>query len=168
VGFAGTRSRSVRDSVGRRGSAEGEWSCRGTSHFRAVCGRFHRVTAARNGGERESISVAVKRSTIIMAPPHRGQVPTAGAGGSAEDRLLRADGLGRGCEQLEAERQESGPLAVGEKPEVSNANKARGSRWSRKRRRNSSTGRVSRRFLFLWAESRQRKVTLPSANETSR
>ena len=37
--------------------------------------------------------------------------------------------------------------------------KPRGSRWSRKRRRNSSTGRVIRRFLLPCAESLQRKVT---------
>jgi len=42
-----------------------------------------------------------------------------------------------------------------------------GNRWSRKRRRNSSTGRVMSLFLLPWAESRQRKVTLPSARATS-
>ena len=42
-----------------------------------------------------------------------------------------------------------------------------GSRWSRKRRRNSSTSRVMSRFLLPCAESRQRKVMLPSEKATS-
>jgi hypothetical protein len=45
--------------------------------------------------------------------------------------------------------------------------KLRGSRWSRKRRRNSSTGRVRSRCLLACAESRQRKVTLPRSRATS-
>ena len=37
--------------------------------------------------------------------------------------------------------------------------KPRGSRCSSQRRRNSSDGRLMTRVLFLWAESRQRKLT---------
>ena len=45
--------------------------------------------------------------------------------------------------------------------------KPRGSRCSRKRRKNSSTARVMTLFLLPWAESRQRKVTLPSERATN-
>ena|ERR1700731_2688640 len=43
-----------------------------------------------------------------------------------------------------------------------------GSRCNRKRRKNSSTDRGSNFCSLLWAESRQRNVTVPSANETRR
>src|ERR1035441_3900557 len=46
-------------------------------------------------------------------------------------------------------------LRLARKPKLRMRTKPRGSRWSRKRRRNSSTGRVSRRCLLAWAESRQ-------------
>jgi len=40
-------------------------------------------------------------------------------------------------------------------------------RWSRKRRRNSSTVRDMSLFLLPWAESRQRKVTVSLERATS-
>jgi hypothetical protein len=46
--------------------------------------------------------------------------------------------------------------------------KPSGSRCSRKQRKNSSSDRVSNFCSLLWAESRQRNVTFPSANETRR
>ena len=42
------------------------------------------------------------------------------------------------------------------------------SRYRRKRRRNSSNDTVKSFCSLLWAESRQRKVTFPSVNETRR
>ena len=58
-------------------------------------------------------------------------------------------------------------LRLARKPKLRMRTKPGGSRCSRKRRRNSSTGRVISRFLLPCAESRQRKVTLPSARATS-
>jgi len=58
-------------------------------------------------------------------------------------------------------------LRLARKPKLRMRTNPGGSRWSRKRRRNSSTGRVMSRFLLLWAESRQRKVTLPWESATS-
>jgi hypothetical protein len=54
------------------------------------------------------------------------------------------------------------------KPKLQMRTKPRGSRCKRKRRRNSSTGRVMSRFLLPWVESRQRKVTWPLARATNR
>ena len=53
------------------------------------------------------------------------------------------------------------------KPKLRMRTNPRGSRWSRKRRRNSSAGRLITRLRLLCAESRQRKLTWPSAKETS-
>ena len=53
------------------------------------------------------------------------------------------------------------------KPKLRMRTNPGGSRWSRKRRRNSSTARVMSLFLLPCAESRQRKVTLPSERSTS-
>ena len=52
-------------------------------------------------------------------------------------------------------------------PKLRMRTKPRGSRWSRNRRRNSSTSRVMSRFWLPWAESRHWKVTLPSERATS-
>src|ERR1035437_6766529 len=52
-------------------------------------------------------------------------------------------------------------------PKLRMRTKPGGNTWSRKRRRNSSTARVMRLFLLPRAESRQRKVTLPSESATS-
>jgi hypothetical protein len=50
-------------------------------------------------------------------------------------------------------------LRLAKKPKLRMRMKPRGSRWSRKQRRNSWTGSVRSRCLLAWAESRQRKVT---------
>ena len=47
-------------------------------------------------------------------------------------------------------------------PKLRMRTKPRGSRWSRNRRRNSSTSRVMSLFLLPWAESRHWNVTSPS------
>ena len=58
-------------------------------------------------------------------------------------------------EQSKAQRQQSGASPVGEEAEVADEHEARGSKWSRKRRRNSSTARVTSRVLLPWAEGAQ-------------
>lgn len=70
--------------------------------------------------------------------------------------------------QFETKRQEGGATPVGEKPEVPDAHKPLGKTCRKKRRRNSSTPSRINRFLFLCAESRHRKVTLPCSKATSR
>ena len=54
------------------------------------------------------------------------------------------------------------------KPKLRMRTKPSGRRCNRKRRKNSSRDRVSNFCSLLCAESRQRNVTLPSANETRR
>ena len=59
-------------------------------------------------------------------------------------------------------------LRLARKPKLRMRTKPLGSRCNRKRRKKSSSGRVSSFCSLWWAESRQRKVTFPSANETKR
>src|SRR5271166_7106240 len=59
-------------------------------------------------------------------------------------------------------------LRLARKPKLRMRTKPLGSRCNRKRRKNSSTDRGSNFCSLLWAESRQRIVTLPSAKETKR
>ena len=66
---------------------------------------------------------------------------------------------GRCAEQREAQWEESRAAPVRQKTEVPDADEAAREEMEQERLRNSSTGKAMRRFLFLWAESRQRKVT---------
>ena len=58
-------------------------------------------------------------------------------------------------------------LRLARNPKLRMRTKPGGNRWSRKRRRNSSTVRVMILFVLPCAESRQRKVTMPSERSTS-
>src|SRR6202167_5568639 len=101
-----------------------------------------------------------------MVPPHTGQFQSeltcSVDGGVAEAAIL--------CEQASSRKHSGNRVArfrLARNPKLRMRTKPGGSRWSRKRRRNSSTARVMSRFLLPWAESRQRKVTLPSERATS-
>ena len=72
------------------------------------------------------------------------------------------------AEQQKTKRQERGTAPVGQEAEVADAYEAVRKQVQQERRRNSSRERVISRCSFLWAESRQRKVTFWSAKETSR
>ena len=91
----------------------------------------------------------------------RAKIARPGGGG-----LLQ--GLRCPAEQLEAKWQGGGPFAVGQDAEVADAHETFREQVNRKRRKNSSRDRVINFCSLLWAESRQRKVTFPSANEISR
>ena len=137
-------------------NAEGaRWGERGHAARRRFC-----------GGERSSSSAAEIRSTMRMVPPQHGQRQvelcrggeTVFAGGACS------------LERLNSWKQMGSRLArrrLARKPKWRMRTKPRGSRCSRKRRRNSSTGSVIIFFLLPWAESRQRKVMLPSSRATS-
>ena len=101
--------------------------------------------------------------TCIVAP-QSGHLRGAG------DRSARGGRVG-GSDALRRSRKQSGSSVarrrLARKPKLRMRTKPHGSRCSRKRRRNSSTGRCIRRFLLPCAESLQRKVTLPSASAMS-
>ena len=119
------------------------------------------------GGERGSSWAEESRSTTRMVPlqsGHLGRV-TDGLGSSAV-----TSGLVRSAELPSRLKQSGSSLLrwrLARKPKLRMRTKPRGSRWSRKRRRNSSAGKLMTRFRLLWVESRQRKRTSPSAKETS-
>src|SRR5713101_2676107 len=122
------------------------------------------AVAVTNGGERSWISAAVSLSTTIIGPPHLGQ-----------DQRSLGPAVEASCSVCGAPPsswKESGKvvarLRLARKPKFRMRTNASGSRCNRKRRKNSSTARVSNFCSLLWAESRQRKVTFPSAKETRR
>jgi hypothetical protein len=112
-----------------------------------------------NGGERSWISEAVSLSTTIIGPPHLGQ-----------DQRSLGPAVEASCSVCGAPPsswKESGKvvarLRLARKPKLRMRTKPSGSRCNRKRRKNSSRDRVSNFCSLLWAESRQRKITFPSA-----
>ena len=129
--------------------------------------RGHAAHLSCSGGERGSSWTEESRSTTRMVPLHSGHLGrvTDGLGSSAVSSALV-----RSAELPSSLKQRGRSLArwrLARKPKLRMRTNPRGSRWSRKRRRNSSAGSLMTRFRLLWAESRQRKLTLPSAKETS-
>src|SRR6266849_5246537 len=124
---------------------------------------FH-AAAATTGGERSWISKAVSLSTILIVPPHLGQ--NQRSFGPAVETACSV------CRAAPSSWKQSGKLVarlrLARKPKLRMRTKPLGSRCNRKRRKNSSTARVSNFCSLLWAESRQRNVTWPLANETRR
>src|SRR5277367_5773588 len=101
-----------------------------------------------------------------MVPPQTGQFQTGSV------RSVDGDAGGAAIfSELARSLKHSGNrvarLRLARNPKLRMRTKPGGSRWSRKRRRNSSTVRVMSRFLLPWAESRHRKVTLPSERATN-
>ena len=122
------------------------------------------AAAVTNGGERSWISEAVSLSTTIIGPPHLGQ-----------DQRSLGPAVEASCSVCGARPsswKESGKvvarLRLARKPKLRMRTKPSGSRCNRKRRKNSSRDRVINFCSLLCAESRQRNVTFPSANETRR
>src|SRR6266496_5456526 len=117
-------------------------------------------------GERSRSRTGESRSTTCMVPPQTGSSRVL-ENGRLRGMLLQP----RFSAASWSKRKQSGKsiarCRLARKPKLRMRTKPRGSKWSRKRRRNSSTGRVMSRFLLPWAESRQRKVTLPSESATS-
>src|SRR5271165_3543400 len=129
---------------------------------------FHAACSRGSGGARSWIWAAVSLSITCIGPPHMGQIQRVSARtGRGASGLTGFDS----CTESSKRAQSGSNRArrrLARRPKLRMRTTPRGSRWSRKRRRNSSTGSVIRRFLFLCAESLQRKVTWPSAKETSR
>jgi uncharacterized membrane protein len=75
--------------------------------------------------------------------------------------------MGCALEQPEAERQQCGSLAVGKEAEVTDAHEAAWQQVQKEATQELIDGRLMTRFLLRWAESRQRKLTLPSERATS-
>ena len=75
--------------------------------------------------------------------------------------------IDRTAEQAEADWQQLRSLSVGEKAEVAHAHEAARQQLQQEAARNSSAGRLMTRFRLACAESRQRKLTWPSAKATS-
>ncbi len=123
--------------------------------------RVHAAHRSEFGGERRSSCAGVSRSMTCIGPPqsgHFGRLCDRGAWVVGSVALLRS---------LKQSGSSVARCRLARKPKLRMRTKPRGSRCRRKRRRNSSTGRLIRRFLLPWAESLQRKLTLPSERATS-
>src|SRR5450759_4603984 len=101
-----------------------------------------------------------------MVPPQTGQFKSE-LGLSVEGDVAGADMFSDPRSSWKQSGRSVARCRLARKPKLRMRTKPRGSRWSRKRRRNSSTARVMSLFLLPWVESRQRKVTLPSERATS-
>ena len=138
--------------------------------FSTVCVRFH-ATATRQaeGGERRRSCTAVRRSSNCIGPPQCGHChsPSCWIAGC---RFASSGPLGGGSAAISCRHNGRSieRRRVLRMPKWRMRTKPRGRTCKRKRRRNSSTGKLIWRFLFLCAESRQRKVTCPSASEVRR
>jgi hypothetical protein len=127
--------------------------------------RGHAAAVTGIGGERRRIWAAVNLSPTIA--PHLGQ-SQSGHGCLAAETAGSICGCGTtpgNCRQS-GSRVERRRLA--RKPKLRMRTKPFGSRCSRKRDKNSSSDKVISFCSLLSAESRQRKVTFWSAEETSR
>src|SRR5712691_11518928 len=150
-----------RRSVARQGTEVGS----GSKHAKDSNWRepLH-AAAVSTGGERSWISAAVSLSTTIIGLPHLGQDQRSL--GPAVEISCSVGGV------APSSWKQSGKvvarLRLARKPKLRMRTKPSGSRCNRKRRKNSSRDRVINFCSLLWAESRQRNVTVPSANETSR
>jgi hypothetical protein len=108
----------------------------------------------------------VNRSTTAIGPPHLGQRHSGCAVGAVDVSDSFFGGVARRAAKHRGSK--AACLRLARKPKWRMRTKPLGSRCSRKRRRNSSRETVIA-FCRLWsAESRQRKVTSPSANATKR
>ena len=132
--------------------------------------RFH--ASARwcsQGGERSRNCAAVKRSSNCIGPPQSGHRHSPSY---LMPGRVRASGRPCGGGSAWMSRRHTGSSTerwrVLRIPKCRIRTKPLGSTCKRKRRRNSSSGRLICRFLFLCAESRHRKATLPSASEINR
>jgi hypothetical protein len=124
----------------------------------------HAAHPASGGGERRRSSAAEIRSMKHIVPPHFGQRHELECGPYAAVGESEASESRRRLKQMGNSRARR---RLARKPKLRMRTKPCGSRCNRKRRRNSSAGRLMSFFLLPCAESRQRKVTLPSSSATS-
>src|SRR5258708_7826610 len=128
--------------------------------------RVHAAHRSGCGGERSRSCAAESRSTTRIVPPQTGQFQS--------ERVWSVDGdagvAALSCDPPSSWKHNGKSVdrfLLARNPKLRMRTKPGGSRWSRKRRKNSSTARVMSLFLLQCAESRQRKVTLPSERATS-
>jgi len=126
----------------------------------------HAVHRRELGGDLRRSCATESRSTTCMVPPQRGHFGS---------ELEGADGVAGGAVGggvcWSSGKQSGRNFArrlFARKPKLRMRMKPFGKRWSRKRRRNSSTNRLVIRWQLPWAESLHRNVTLPSARASSR
>ena len=142
-------------------------SCRSTPYFRDEKDRIIGMAVFRLEGHGAALGREC-RSMRTMGPPHRGQIQSGSAASGVD------------CDAPEcpiwscvaSSRRHSGNKAArrrcAKNPKCRIRTNPGGRTCRRKRRTNSATGKVINRFLFPWAESRQRRVTRSCASETSR
>src|SRR6266700_2382027 len=147
-------------------SARGLWVLGDTERARSEW-EFHAATPASQGGERSWSWAAVSLSRTTMGPPHLGQ-RQRGRGSLAADACCSTCGCGIASSSRKQSGRRVARRRLARKPKWRMRTKPLGSRCNRKRRRNSSSARVINLCSLLCAESRQRKVTWLSADETSR
>ena len=128
---------------------------------------FHAAALIR-GGERSWISAAVSLSMTFIGPPHLGQCQRSGSSSVEEACCCSACGCCSEPNNCKQSGRSAARLRLAKKPKLRMRTKPLGSRCNRKRRRNSSIGKVMSFCSLSLAESRQRKVTFPSVNETRR
>jgi hypothetical protein len=118
------------------------------------------------GGDRSSSSAADRRSIRCMSPPQSGHFQRECGRGAAGARLAGARCLSS------SRRKQTGSSCdrcrLARKPKWRMRTNPGGNKCSRNRRRNSSTERVMMRLRLSWAESRQRKLTLPLSRAINR
>jgi hypothetical protein len=119
----------------------------------------HAAVGSKSGGARKRSCKAVKRSRRSIGPLHRGHSQVGWAWCS---RLAVLSWMGS-ADNASSSRKQTGRsldrLRVLRGPKCRMRTKLGGNTCSRKRRKNSLTCKLIRRFLLPCAESRQRKVT---------
>src|ERR1039458_1481041 len=105
-----------------------------------------------------------------IEPPHNGQVQSEAGWIRGSEWWCRDCGVvGAPAGSNRLQIGTSAPRRrLARKPKCRIRTKPPGSTCSKNRRKNSSTGKLRSRCLFLCAESRQRNVTLSSTQETRR
>lgn len=118
------------------------------------------------GGARSRSLAAEIRSTICIGPPHLGQ-SQSDCGRTAEPAVAAAVLAAEACSGCRQRGSRVARQRLARKPKLRIRTKARDSTCSRKRRSNLWEARVIGLVLLPCAESRQRKVTLPSSRARS-
>src|ERR1022692_4066952 len=103
----------------------------------------------------------------VIAPPHRGHRQSGGGVGEGVSEG-GADGLFAQAMSAKHSGRRAARRRWAKNPKWRMRTNPGGRICRKKRRRNSSSGSFIRRFLFLWAESRHRKVTSPWSSATRR
>ena len=135
---------------------------------RCVWSDYHAAVGSRLGGARRRSCKAVKRSTSSIGPLHRGHSQDGRACCSAWDVACLSGCADTASSTWKQTGRSLERLRVLRKPKCRMRTKPGGNTCKRNRRKNSLTCKLISRLLFPCLESRHRKVTWSSANDTSR